>query len=1270
MMPRLLRRAPTLAILVITGLQLQASSGHAATPAFGQASALPAARTALSRLLQLAESADSRRGGQVALARRQADTSGARTTAAWLDWLPDFSVAVRRQVEQKTDTDLNAPRWRLDFEGQIALSLRKLNAIGVARAAQEKTQAELEQTACMARERALRASFGLYFAERKVELLRDQISQLESLASESLQTSRGAPASDHLLVQAYLDELRAILAKFEFEQKDGAQRLGALLGVPLEASGIDPRLALPLVLELIRAELSESSPRVAQIRRADTRLEEERLRWADSQRWYLPELRSSTLVQLPQGNAAGSSFRLTDITTEFALGFRLRPGLPALQAAQRHAIAKSHFDDEQSRWLREQTEDQARARLATLARLWLDDTGIRIASSALTDTLQRFARGERSVSELAATSRALIAAKLAREAIFREATLAQIMLSSNDRAGLAPSPEARREELASSEADRRSLAAVESASIVKSARAEAERAAQRVRSESFLLGTELQAGLSLPLYETGDTGLAGRPEFSFSGSGSLLTPVRETSLLGRWSLDLRAVEPAKRAFESEARLRRVQAERERRRYQWAELNARLELAHARKGFVFAQRAARFALEAWQREQRWFQQGSASERELRAAELASFTANVEQEKANARQRSAELQLGRYLGAARGTELTVTNETPEALERWSREHFLPDNGLLGFEGVGRRQEAELEAELAHAQTESLAKPARNATLTAQATQGLRGGAFSLTFALSVALDPPRESLRVSRAAEREGTAQGRLLVLARELEEQRARVQQRLDEANGLLDTEASIAQRLGALRDAVRAAQDGSPELHDALKQRQLAALESALLDSEKRRLEADEQRRTALLRTLALGNAASSSGPGHEPKSAALDDTVHALIERRADVAVADTVAAQARDHQPLPVASALQVVGPFAVGSYAASRVVRPSTTKVWRGDFGAGLALGLGESIAFIGSHELATATEQERAAARQKAALQAIHELGQAWTMRELERLSAQEETDAQHHLEASVQPRFALGQVAAGTATEAQQRHALARLRHSSDVSLLRTQYALLAALGAPLNDAALDEYQRRASVGSAATPTEGAPTDASQVTDSAELAAKSRSAAASTATTASALQLASPITGLVEFRPARVETTTGTNESQETTTGHELLWVFSLIVPFKPSAFGPLLVASAQAAESDEELGAASRSARLLRPDLRARLAALQKERAGATARRMSTERALAELDRRFRAAEDRTSIDELARLRQALFDARRAEVIALGATLEAALSLQALRENR
>jgi len=1042
-----------------------------------------------------------------------------------------------------------------------------------------------------------------------------------------------------------------------------------MLQIALNESGLDPRLGLPQLLESIQAECDDSVAAAARTRRADVELETQRLRWTESQSWYVPELRSTTLALVPRGSTAqanDSSARLTSVTTEIALGLRLRPGVPALQAAQRLALTKSRLDERQSRWLREQTEDRASVQLDGLARAWLDDDGIRAASTDLEDTARRFARGERTAADLAAANRTLRAAQVRRERLLQLAIRSRIALSTNDRTDLAPPARARREELRPADLDARLLRSLAHAPLLQSARAEAARAAERARSERFLLTTAVEAGLSLPLYESSDSTLPARPEFSLSGSGSLATVVRETSVLGRWSLDLRPTVQAQRALEREARLRQAQSDLARKQYLWAELEARLELAQARKSCELSEAALQMTLDSWERERRWFEQGAATERDVRTAELARDAARVERAEAEARRQAAASALASYLQTPRGTQIDV-HESPEALETWARQRFIPDNALFGFESAERRREAKLGLELASAQTKALGTPSRGTTLTTQAIQGLRGGAFSFTVALSVSLDSAHDAAQVTRAAEREGRARGHSLSLERELDEQRARQSQRFDEANALIETEVSIQQRLTAIGETLSRGQGTAPDVHPAVKQRQMAALRAAVLDSERRRLTAEEQRRGALLRMLALGGSPASARASSAPTT--LEAARDALIREDPNVAIADEAAKEARGHQPIPIVSAFHPVGPFAIGSYSANRVVGPSTTKTWRGDFGLGLSLGLDESISFLASRRLADSADLEQRAARGAAALRALHELGRTWTARELARLSRAEEAEARQQLESSVEPRFALGQVTAATLLEAEQRHTSSRLRRSSDESLLRTQHALMGALGASVNDAVLDEYQSRAS--SYSTKLSAAAKAATSAgSDAAELAAKERAAAADSETAGSALRSVSPITALVEARPARFETTSGTEDARASSAGHELLWVFSLIIPFKPKEFGALSVASARASESDEELGAASRAAEHRRLELQQRFAALRAQQASAEARSAAAERALAELDRRLRNAQDHTTIDEVATARSALFDARRARVIVNGALLEAALLLELAKENR
>jgi len=399
---RPLHRSSGLILPFLVSLLFHTASGRASQAAQTSSAEPTPERAAIRRLLRLGERAESLGGGDIALAQRRADTSDAKTTSAWLDWLPDFSVAVRRQLEQETDTELNVPRWRVDIEGQLALSMPKARAIAVANAARDKARAELQQATHAARTRTLEAGLKLHFLERRAALLRDQIDAFSSLASEVQRAAGGTLTDERVLLEGYSGELRGTLAGIESEQREAAQRLAARLETALTDSGLDPRLDLPSLLAAVQAETAGSKAQLARIQRADIELEKQRLAWTESQSWYVPELRATTLATLPQGSGSPEDGvrGTTSVTSELALGLRVRPGVPALQAAQQHAIAKSRFDEEHSRWLRAQTEDRARARVEELSRAWGGDGGVRVAKAEFDDVMRRFARARSSVCAL------------------------------------------------------------------------------------------------------------------------------------------------------------------------------------------------------------------------------------------------------------------------------------------------------------------------------------------------------------------------------------------------------------------------------------------------------------------------------------------------------------------------------------------------------------------------------------------------------------------------------------------------------------------------------------------------------------------------------------------------------------------------------------------------------------------------------------------------------------------------------------------------------
>ncbi|HET9934317.1 MAG TPA: hypothetical protein VFQ35_26625 [Polyangiaceae bacterium] len=1253
----------TLSVMLLgSAPALAAPSGERLPPS--AADSLTASRTALRRWLERGESAEARRGGKVALASREYEVTDAKLLESWLAWLPDFSLALRRQYDRTSSGNVYTPRWRVDVEGQASFSLQKFAAASAARAARAKAQAEVAQARHVARQATLFRVVELYLAERKALPLRAQLDDFERLAS-SLAGARGDGDGDAILLNARLAELRGELAKVERERRDAAERLGAELDAPVEASGIDPRLGATELIELIGATMSASPSRTDDVLRAELDLQRERLRFTQSQAWYQPQLRANGVAQFPKsdpGAVNGDNFRLAGITAEFSLGLRVRPGIPSLETAAEQAVLRSEFEGAQSRWKRGQLADRARAIRDALAQLWGEQRGVSAARTSYEDITQRFMRGERTATELSASSRSLLETELERDAILEQALIAQIVLSSDSEGGRA-TPTNSSAPIPSAEANQLVLRAASDAAAVKAALAEARRAQQNARGESFPLQTSVDAGVSVPLYENSALNVESRPLLAFAGTSTLTTPVREVSALGRWTVDLRGVGTTASAAAREAELRAAELTLTRKRYLWAALSARLELAHARMQLTAAERAVEVTSGRVALERRWLQQGAANDEDLRNAELAQRNALLARGRAEARERAAALLVGSYLGAPRGTPLSV-DETPHVLEAWAREHLFPEQQLHGFEGALAERVALLEVEALRSRTEALARPPRATTFAAQATQGVHGGAFSLTVALSVSLDPLRDPPQATRAAQAEGAARGRLLALQRRLEQQRTRLQERIAAATRELETERDNAQRLSRLEATLRDEQAALPDVHDAVRERGRAALETARIQSELRRLDAEERLRSASLEVLALGaNATTRTPTGAAPApSPSLNAALAILRDERSDVMVADAVAREVGVHsRAVPVASALHLVGPFSVGSYSATRVTGPSTTKILQADQGIGLSLALDEAVSFGSLAKLRQSAQLEQKAARRRTEREAVREVAEAWTARELERLSRAEEAAAQHYVEDSVAPRFALGQVTPGLLTSAEVERTRARSQHAADDTAFRAARAALAAQGVTLDDALLDDFQRRAST---ALPTESTGRQPVASASPDELAAQARSAAGSYDVAASGLRLLSPVTGLLEFRPARIDFSSGTGDARVTSSDREQLWVLSLLVPLRLQAIGRLSVDMARSRLAEEELGTASREARAESLRLARAVVLSRNAHAAAVAERESVERALAEVERRFRNQERRTSIDEVVQARKALFEARRSEILAAGAAFEAVWSLQ------
>ncbi len=1226
---------------------------------------LDPSRTALRRLL-LAESAqEERRGGDIALARRRYELAGAQTTDAWLDWLPDFSAALRRQIAKGSDPGASTPRWRVDIQSQAVLSLQKLATVASARAAQTKAHAELAETQHTLTVTTLISCLARYVAERKALVVEEHLTELGELVDGMRTGKLPAPegGGEELLIKVRVEELRSSLAEIELERQRASSRL---ISLSLhDSSGLDPHMDLNAMLSLVREAMADSPSRADDVEQSDLELAQKRVDLAETRRWYVPELRAAAVALLPKSDVAGSgnsAFHLESITGELTLDLHAFPGEPFLRAAAAQGVARSRWLARQARSTRARIADQARVLRDALSELWSDERGLVSASAGFDDVSRRFARGERSAAELAEASRTLTDARLEREVVFEQAVVAQIALTAASGADTALPPTSRARQIDMVEVERLSARAVADAPSVNAARAEAERAAQAARAESYRLRYSLEAGVLCPLLQRESSILELRPELGLAGAGLAPIAVRETSLLGRWSMNLLDTGRSFHVLERESALRQAQAELSRKSFLWDELLARLEVSHARAGSQHAELRAAFFRENLEQEHHSFAEGAATAEDVRSAERAAHTALAVSARAAARLEAAELMLAQKLGAPRGSRVTVA-ETPAALEAWARDRFIPQQQLLGFASALTQRVAELQVGYTEAQAESLTSPPRSVTLTAEATQGLLGGAYSLTLGVGVALDPTREPTKIVRAAELAGAATGRLGALRRELDDQRAQATHRAAEAADLMNVEASIQRDIHSRIQSVRAEQAGATGESSTLKQRELAALRAALLESEARALDDDERRSTAGLQALSLGAGLERT----DLRSGTFRAALSTLTETDADVASADAAARQAERANPAPVVTSLHLAGPFVAGSYPVTRVAGPSTTRTLQANLGLGASIGLDEAVAFVANADVLESAQLERRAARTAAARAALRDIAQTWTARELARLGALEETEARRYFEDSVLPRFKLGLVATELVTAAQNDSARATVRRSAAESRLKLQLASLQARGALVSDMVLDEYASKtdvllsADVGAALAPSRAG----SEGVNSREGAARARRGAARAEALATALRVVSPVTGLVELRPANIRSETGRPGAEQNVSSGELLWVLSMIVPVRPKVLGSVGVELARSQLANEELGATSRerqrSDALLRTELYARrqsyAVALQAERA--------SERARGELERRLRAGEDQTTLDDVVRARQVSFDAQRALIEAKGAALAAQSAISA-----
>ncbi|HET9960674.1 MAG TPA: TolC family protein, partial [Polyangiaceae bacterium] len=282
----------------------------------------------------------------------------------------------------------------------------------------------------------------------------------------------------------------------------------------------------------------------------------------------------------------------------------------------------------------------------------------------------------------------------------------------------------------------------------------------------------------------------------------------------------------------------------------------------------------------------------------------------------------------------------------------------------------------------------------------------------------------------------------------------------------------------------------------------------------------------------------------------------------------------------------------------------------------------------------------------------------EVAELWRARELHRLAVRREAGARDWLTRWVSPRYELGHLG---------NHAVAQAEAdltSAAVDLERARARLLAAEAAlttpelKFDMRLLDQYEQAFSTESTSS------SDWRQLESTAPnrspslLAARERASAQRTQASATGLRVLSPITGLVDVRPSRTSTDTETSEARRTTSSTERLLEFSVTVPFKPRELGSLIHAGARARLGSAQAERIASELVLTLKQLRSEADSRQSQLRAARERKRAAELAYAEVERRYRAAEELTALDDVRRMQLELFAADRELIQARAATLE------------
>jgi hypothetical protein len=1227
-------------------------------PSSEPASAPPGAADpgALGALAAAVLGGQSSAGGSVALAASAAQLVQASAARAWLELLPSFTLSLRHESWHAVDEPWDRAAWWAEGEARLVLSPRQV-ALGVA----AQRAAELARLGVGAAEHAtlelaLRAEIALYSAERRSLALERERAALAPLRLGMASDPRSDAAAQFVLLDVRLKELDQRLVALESEKQAARAALVDLTRAPLAGSGLDPGWTLDQArasferAALQRRELDERAAG-AQLELADAQAGA-----AEAQAWYVPELRARSFVAVPHA-AAGSgdaSWVLDRVTGEIDVAFGWRAGTSDTIRAARAARERSAHELVRVRAALSEARAIATLRSQSRRTAWTERAGDAAADSLYAHRLERFRSGELDVRSVLDASRDRLSEAERDERLFAEALDAELTLAGIESRSPAPP-------LGSGPT-----------SALAAADAELERAQRLAAAEAtgrHRFGVE--AGILGPFYQREITAVAPSAGGLVGGPGGLgARAAAELTLVTRLTLDVPWAGGESRAAQAEAELRGAQRTLAYKTRLGEEARARLQLAYARARQDLAREILDLANERRALLAQLRARGLLADPTLEwQADLRAAAAREQWRRAASAADEARVHFEHVLGHGRGME-TDTNVQLDALEAWLVTSYYPRQALVGFRSQLMPAIAQLEQRWVEAQRDAAQTPAHTSNLLVQATHGLGATAWTLGLGLGESLDAPVQPFEVLAAAERAGAHADAGRTAREEIERARARARSAHALARASHELASRDRERMSeALRELVQS-QATDHEQHVSSRLRARSELLDRLLETELRRVAARGELALATLGLLELGDAeAVERSDVSAPPSSAETAGVAAARARWVDADVAVARAASVTDAieragRRAPVLAGFHPIGPVVGVAVVQQPAAQPgaAATRDLLASAGLGVEYAFDEGLGFIEMDRLGAAARLELAVAREGSESAAVALLGDAWHARERRRAWAGQVAETQRRLEDILRPRYRAAQIPLAQLGDAERAHTLAELELRRAEVDERAASTELARRGVSSGDALLDEYAQCTT----------APLDAAaletlelQSTSSSPLRAAlaQRTRAASADAWLRALAVISGTSLFLEFAPQ------GHSSDLPGVDGwdrrHAVMTTF--ILPVRPTALASAAEATRRTALARSEQAAHERQVVAETRALGEGHDAASRAWEASERWRQASESALGEVERRYGAGVDRTTIEHLFAARDERFSAERAEIDARAAVLGSCARLQLRR---